>query len=207
MSETVPLSYATAAQARAYVAAVLARPVPAGRAPRVYLITAPGLVQTPGWPKLRPAITAQLPGAELLDFADVFGPKPGKVHVTDRVPQIIAGCDGALVVPRRYRRTDGAFGFLVGDAATDEAERLTAAGLPVLVLMTRGMAAWPDVRTRPIPGARRLDLDLPAPLPAGRVLPTLAASYRALGVSLPPPPRPRPVPAARFTAAGGAPMR
>ena len=185
-----PATYATAEQARAYIAALAARP-PLQAPGRVYLIHAPSLNKSAAWPKLLPAVTAKLPGAELLGFADVFG-KPGTlVSLEDRIPRILAAADGALVIPRQVKADPPR--WLLGYAAAQEARALVAAGRPVLVLTRNGLAAWPDVRARPAdePHSRWLQMELDLPWQPDRPLPTLAASCRALGIPAPTPRPPR----------------
>jgi len=192
-----PLSYATADEARAYMARVLARPVPAAP-PRVYLIMPPAL-RGSSWAALRPAIAATMRGAELLEHGDVFGPEP--IPVEDRVPRIAEAASAALVIPYQFRVPGAELRYLMGYSARREARALVARGLPVLVFTPSGLAAWPDVRTRsarpPHPPWLTLEVDMPGAAP--RPLPTVIASMRAIGLPAPKvrrAPRPRPAEAA-----------
>jgi len=210
-----PASYATADQARAYVAGVLSRPAPAVP-PRVYLIVRPKLfADKERWAKIGPALRAKLPGAELVTYRDLFGRQ--QRPAAERVEGIEAECAGAVVVPFVSRWPDLPVRYLIGYAGRLEADELCAAGVPVLVFTPRGMAAWPDVLVQPAgeplpPPHLSQELFLPE-LP-DRPLPTVAASYRAMGLSLPAPRKPRRstsasasarpvVPAARMLAAAG----
>jgi hypothetical protein len=68
-----------------------------------------------------------------------------------------------------------------------EVEAFTVAGRPVVVFTGARVAAWPDCRTRPAPRPRYKTaprvLDVPGR--SARLLPTLDASLRALGVDGP----------------------
>jgi hypothetical protein len=198
-----PVSYATAEAARAYVKRVLARP-PAKAPGSVYVICVPGLPRSAAWPSVSEALGKLLPGAQLLTFDDIY-PASAADGLTDaarravlhppleaRVERIAATARGAVVVPRKaLHRETGEQRYLLGYSARMEAEGLIALGLPVLVLAPGGPLGWPDVRVHaaPPPASPRLamEIDVPAPPAAGVVLPTVAASYQALGL-----PRPRP---------------
>lgn len=189
--QAAPPTYATAEQARAYVARVLARPAPSSPAP-VYLIAPTDLRKSAAWPRIAPALAALLPGCRLAGFHDVWaGLAPGTAPDVDtRIERIAAEFGGALVIPRRVNPEGLPPRYLLGYAARAEAEQLAARGLPVLVLAPRaGLVAWPDVRVHPAaapaPTWYPLELDMPAPGP-GTTLPTVAASYRALGLGRPP---------------------
>jgi hypothetical protein len=188
-----PLTYGTAEGAREYVAAVLARRVPAGAAARLYLIAAPTLRKSPAFGPLAATLANRMPGAVLVQYRDLFGHPARQPHVTERVDLIAAECAGAVVVPVRYSRPGSASQYFIGPAAADEANRLAGLGVPVLVLAPDDMAAWPDVALRELPPDEprlrhtRYEVMMPARSP--RPLPTVAASYRALGIA---PPRPQP---------------
>jgi hypothetical protein len=191
VTDAAPPSYATRDEARAYTARVLARPPRPGPV-RVYLIASPWLRKRESWPALHRAATGALHGAELLEFADVFG--KGRVAVEKRVPRIAEAAHAALVLPRAVHAPDEPVRYLIGYAAAAEARELAALGVPVLVFAPGGLAAWPDVRTHaaaePHPFWLAVELDMPA-LPA-EPLPTVAAAFRAIGLPPPRPPRPRP---------------
>lgn len=187
----MPPSYATAEQARAYVARVLSRPRP--KPPRVYLIAPAGSQKSRAWPKVMRVVRALLRGAEAIDYHQMFPHSDSGLE--DRVARIAAELSGALVITRRW--TDNATGapprYLTGYAARQEADALAELGVPVLVLAPGGTVAWPDVRAHRAEGTPRwlpIEIDLPAP-PPGAILPTVAASYRALGIAPPRPAKPR----------------
>lgn len=187
-------SYATRAEADAYVRRVLARPPAAWPAP-VYVIAAPTLTRAEAWPALVAAVRALLPGCELLGYAEVFTPaeQAHGVPVADRIKRIAQAARGAVVLAR-VSATNSPTGrprHLIGYSARLEAEGLLAAGLPVLVLVPGGLITWADVRAHPAaPPASMfnpIELDIPEAPSRGVILPTVAASYRVLGL-----PRPRP---------------
>lgn len=210
MSDRAPVSYAAADEARAYVARVLSRP-PASSPASVYVIAVPSLPRSPAWPVVAEALGKLLPGAGLLTFTDVFAaaapaegrPAPLAPGVEERIPRIAGQARGAVVIPRKVRHPEtGARRYLLGYAARLEAEGLLSLGLPVLVLVPGGLVGWPDVRVHAAPPPASpwvpLELDMPEPPPEGITLPTVAASYRALGLGRPrpwrPPRAPRPAP-------------
>jgi hypothetical protein len=163
----------------------------------VYLIAAARSQKSAAWPKIMRAVRAKLPGAEVTHYHEFFPSGDGGVDA--RVARIAAELSGALVIAQRWTDQDtGTVRYLLGYAARQEADALAALGVPVLVLTPETVAAWPDVRVRPAENAPRwlpVEMDMPAP-PRGALLPTVAASYRALGIA-PPGPRPAPRPAKR----------
>jgi hypothetical protein len=206
-----PASYATRDEARVYVARVLWHPPPDGPAP-VYLIHPSGLDASPAWGKIMLSLERLLPGCPLLTFRDVFtrertaaeagpGKKPAILRVPpveERIPLIAAAARGAVVLPRTTRNAapEGARRprYLLGYAARLEALGLIAACRAVLVLAPGGLVAWPDVRVHPagegVGHRNPLEIDMPEAPRGGIVLPTVAASYRALGLGRPRPWRP-----------------
>lgn len=187
---STPPSYATADEARAYVARLAARPRPPRPAP-VYLIAPSSMLKSAPWPRLRYAVGELLPGCPLLEFGDVFGGEfPG---AEDRIPAIAERAAGAVVIPRTVPG-DAGLRYLIGYAARLEASALAGMGRAVLVFAPGGMLAWPDVRVRkgkpPVPAFSPFEVDLPPIPPGGVLLPTVAASYRALGLADPAPRRP-----------------
>jgi hypothetical protein len=194
VSHPAPASYATREHAAAYVRRVLARPPAEAPAP-VYLIVSPTLTRAEAWPKLLEAVRRLLPGCELLTYAEVFTPaeQAEGVPVADRIKRIASAARGAVVLARvsATNSPTGRRRYLLGYSARLEAEGVLAAGLPVLVLAPGGLVAWPDVRVHPaappVATHNPIELDMPEPPREGVILPTVAASYRALGL-----PRPRP---------------
>ena len=189
----MPASFASESAARAYIARVLARPRPPSP-PRVYLIVYPKLrANAERWERLEPALRATMRGAELVGYREVFGRR--QRDADERIVGIAASCAGALVVPYASRWPDLPVRYLIGYPARLEAEGLMRAGLPVLVFGPRGLAAWPDVLVRPagepLPPSH-LSIELIMPDLAEAPLPTVAASFRALGLEAPPGPRRQP---------------
>jgi len=183
-----PLSYASEAEARAYVARLVGRPPRPGRV-RVYLIAPPVMTgrRRGVLPKLLPALAALLPGAELLGYGDVFGNERPHPTPPERVARLAAEVSGAVVLPRAWHDGPPPPRYQLGDAARAEAEGLAALGVPVLVLTGSGLCAWPDIRVVPAPEPhpRRSPWLAELPAPGVVVLPTVAASYRALGLPAP----------------------
>lgn len=216
MNDRTPVSYATADEARAYVMRVLSRP-PAKAPASVYVIASPTLYGSPAWPAIAEALDTLLPGAGLLTFNDVFPPgavpaevvreaRAAALHppVQQRVPRIAERVRGAVVIPRKSVPPGASSPrYLLGYAASLEAAGLFALGLPVLVFAPGGMLAWPDVRAHPAvephPSYATVELDVPPAPPQGVLLPTVAASYRALGL-----PRPRPRRPPKLASSAGA---
>jgi hypothetical protein len=191
-----PASYATRDQAAAYVSRVLARRPPTSPAP-VYLIAAPALMYAAPWSRLLGVLAKLLPGCELLAYRDVFTPaeQAAGIALEARLERITRAAGGAVVVPSTTRPDEhGRRLYRLGYAARLEAEGVLAAGRPVLVLAPGGLVAWPDVRVHAATGRHSifapLELDMPEAPPRGVVLPTVAASYRALGLGRPKPWRP-----------------
>lgn len=181
-----PVSYATRDDAAAYVVR-LADPVPpVDPAAPVYLIAAPFDRESDWWRYLVGVVARLLPGPALVAWEGV----PSAHGITDpaaRSAALVALHRGAVVVPHRLSsdRRRGDRRRLIGRAAQREAESFAAAGRPVLVTTGRRLVAWPDVNrvkaTAPYPGVWPIEIGLPAPPPAP--LPTMAASFRALGLS------------------------
>jgi hypothetical protein len=188
----LPPSYATADEARAYVARVLSRRVPKSPEgnPRLYLIAPAGSPKSPPWPNLLKVARAKFPRAELADYHEVW-PARNDGGVDARVERIAAEFSGALVLCRQFTVSSGEILHLLGYAARQEADKLAALGVPVLVLAPSGIVTWADCRAWANPDPPPwlpITVDMPE-VPEGRTLPTVAASYRALGIA---PPGPRP---------------
>ena len=186
-----PPSWATAGEARAYVAAVLGRAQARGAQPArpaVYLICPPAMSGRRGnLRSLLPALRSLLPGAELLTYADVFAAEGRALQVPERVARLAAEVSGAVVLPRQWRKPGGPERAVIGEAARAEALGLVALGVPVLVFAGAALVAWPDVRLVEAPSGRPPRFPWLVELPAGSgvILPTLAASYRAMGLAEP----------------------
>lgn len=181
-------SYASAQEARAYVARVLARPRPASP-PRIYVIASAQAPQSAAWPTVMRAARAKFPGCELANYYEVFRQSDRGL---DHRLGVIAEFAAALVITRPWADlATGRRSHVLGYGARQEADALTRLGMPVLVLTPSGLAAWPDVRVRPAEGTPSylpIEVQMPAGAPPPGLLPTVAASYRALGIA---PPRPR----------------
>lgn len=200
MSEIVvnrPITYATAEQAKAYVTAVQRRPVAHLTDRSAYVITHPGKSAEP----MIPVAARLMPGVRLVRYGMIFPGAPVP-DAAERAEEIERKCTGAIVLPSR-QGSKGAFRFLLGHAATTEANALASMGVPVLVLGPGGLIAWPDAGRPGIlsvgPGQpSRTVLELPARPPDVRLLPTLLVSLRVLGIA-PPVTVPAPV---KFAPAG-----
>jgi hypothetical protein len=171
------VTYCTEARARAYVADVLADPL--GHGP-VYVIVAPAVRESAGWPELAAGLAALLPGVGLCWWGHPsLAVEPGP-ELGSRLARAYRGA--VLVIPRvppDMRRP-------VGPAAMVEAAAFRAAGRPVLAFTGRRLVAWPDVRAHWLPAHERpRGVGAWAAIPAApsRPLPTLAASLRALGIT------------------------
>jgi hypothetical protein len=198
--EARPPSYATADAARAYVSAILAA-APSAPAGPVYVATHPGPR------KRRRALQARLadvlPGADLAGWLDLpaetlaalAAPAAPGTRPAMRSAYLAATHPGLVVVAVKVGGSR-----VVGPGILAEVAAFTAQARPVLVFTGRRLVAWVDCRVRPVPAptsAVAAWLDVPAETPA--VLPTVAASCRALGLGLPVDPPRRPMLAGRQT--------
>jgi hypothetical protein len=175
-----PVTYGTEQAARAYVTRILAA---APSAPRgaVYITVSPAVRTSDMWPELAAALAALLPGIRFRHWGNLAAagiePGPG-------LGARLAAAHRAVIVAVPRMGTEGR--RPVGPGALAEASAFRSAGRPVLAFTGRRLVAWPDVRVRPVPAARRPSgiagwADVPGTPPSP--LPTLHASLRVLGIT------------------------
>ena len=168
-----PVSYATRAQARAYVTSLTRTQ---STAP-VYLIASPAARDSYRWPRWTAELAELLPGFELItwrDLPDSFTGVPGG----QRPARLASTLRAAIVLPDKHQGRRW-----IGRTAAAEARAFLEAGKPVLAYAEGRLSAWPDCRL----ARRRADapkftpLEVLIPAAAPRPLPTLDASLRILG--------------------------
>jgi hypothetical protein len=182
-----PVTYASADDARGYVAAVLGA-APAAPDGPAYVAIPPAVVMSERWPILRPVLAGLLPGVPLTEWADLDAEtRAGLGSRATRTAYLAATCRALVVVA--LRRPDMRREVTPGVLA--EVAAFTAQARPVLAFTGRRLVAWPDCRTRPPRDdgprhrVRQAAAMLDVPAAPDRPLPTLAASLRVLGVEDP----------------------
>lgn len=168
-----PVSYATAAQARAYVGSLVPGP---GGAP-VYLIASPAVRKGDRWARWTAELEKLLPGLKLITWRELPENFTG-IPAAERPARLARALRGAIVLPdKRHGRR------WIGHVAAAEARAFAAAGKPVLVYAEGRLSAWPDCRLvedqADAPKFTPVEVLIPAEAPC--MLPTLNASLRALG--------------------------
>lgn len=181
----IPLAtYATAAQQRAYIAAM--KKIRAARKPgepvRVYICVAPQIAQRVQWDERLAKIRHRLPGVELVQFGDVFTPE----NYAEKWPELAPTFDGLVVVGMTKRGSDSHV-YRLGETARLEVIDFVKAGKPVLLHARRyGLIPFVDCKIRRVGEARlRTKVTIPAGWDPQDYEPTLQAARRAL--------RPRPI--------------
>ncbi|MFE7805888.1 hypothetical protein ACFU51_14725 [Streptomyces sp. NPDC057430] len=172
-------TYATAAQQRAYIAAM--KKIREGRKTgdpvRVYVCAAPYIARRPQWHERLAKIQHRLPGVELLQFADLFTTDT----YTEKWPETVAELDGMVVVGAT-RHGASARVHRLGRTARLEVIDFVKAGKPVL-LHARGLGLVPfvDCRIHRVGGeVLRTKVTVPAGWDPKDYEPTLQAALRAL---------------------------
>jgi hypothetical protein len=172
-----PASYASESRARRYVES-LTRTGP--RSGPLYLTVNPVLRNNPKiWPVLLRTVRGLMPGIEFRLWSQI-ATKAGET-TTERIGYVVGQHRGCVLIGARH------YGMLrIGPVAHAESTAFAAAGKPVFVFTGARLIAWPDCQVIKIPAGKRPDARtaayvlLPARPPA--TLPTLAASFHALGI-------------------------
>jgi hypothetical protein len=177
-------TYATAAQQRAYIAAMkrIREGRRAGDPVRVYICAAPHIARRVQWEQRLAKIAHRLPGAELLQFDDLFTPE----NYADKWRQEAAGFDGMVVVGSTKRGANGHV-YRLGETARLEVIDMVKAGKPVL-LHAKGLGLIPfvDCKIHRVGGQRlRTKITVPDDWNPADYEPTLRAALRALRPRIP----------------------
>jgi hypothetical protein len=174
-----PVTYATAAQQRAYIAAM--DKIRDARKPsdsvRVYISAPPLIAQRPQWTQRLAKIRHRLPGVELLQFGDLFTPETYEKQWKEVSPTF----DG-LVVVGIAKRGPNSHVYRVGDVARLEVIDIVKTGRPVL-FHARGLGLVPfvDCKIHRVGKERlRMKVTVPAGWDPKDYEPTLQAALRAL---------------------------
>jgi hypothetical protein len=179
-ADILPATYATAAQQRAYVAAM--EKIRAARKPgdpvRVYVCASPHIARRPQWDERLAKIRHRLPGVELLQFDDVFTPE----NYAQKWKELAPTFDGLVVVGPTKRGANGHV-YLLGEVARLEVIDIVKTGKPVLLHARRyGLIPFVDCKIHRVGTPERLRTKVTAP--AGwdpkDYEPTLQAALRAL---------------------------
>ncbi|MEU0031702.1 hypothetical protein [Streptomyces sp. NPDC006335] len=174
-----PVTYATAAQQRAYIAAM--GKIRDARKPsdsvRVYISVPPLIAQRPQWTQRLAKIRHRLPGVELLQFGDLFTPE----NYAEQWQEISPTFDG-LVVVGVAKRGPSSHVYRLGEVARLEVIDIVKTGRPVL-LHARGLGLVPfvDCKIHRVGNERlRTKVTVPAGWDPKDYEPTLQAALRAL---------------------------
>jgi hypothetical protein len=180
-ADDIPLAtYATAKQQRAYIEAM--GRFRTARKPddpvRVYVCVPPNMAQLPSWEQRLKRIQHRLPGAQLLQFPDLFTPE----NYAEKWPEISPTFDGMVVVAPTKRGASQGYVYRLGEVARLEVIDVVKTGRPVL-LHARGLGLIPfvDCKIHRI-GIEKLrtKVTVPAGWDPRDYEPTLHAALRAL---------------------------
>lgn len=177
----IPLAtYATAAQQRAYIAAM--KKIRASRVPgvpvRVYVCASPHIAQRRRWDLRLAKIQHRLPGVELVQFSDLFTPENYGQEWKNASPTF----DGIVVVGHTKR--GGAHGnvYRLGEIARLEVIDMVKAGKPVLLHAPgSGLVPFVDCKIHRVGEERlRTKVTIPGGWDPKDYEPTLQAALGAL---------------------------
>ncbi|MFI1177840.1 hypothetical protein [Streptomyces melanogenes] len=180
-AEDIPLAtYATAKQQRAYIEAMrrIGKARKPGEPVRVYISVPPALVQRPGWHQRRGKIQHRLPGAQLLQFDDLFTPE----NYAETWPQLSPSLDGMVVVAPTKRGALQGSVYRLGEVGRLEVIDFVKTGRPVL-LHARGLGLIPfvDCKVHRVGDEKlRTKVTVPSGWDPHDYEPTLQAALRAL---------------------------
>jgi hypothetical protein len=172
-------TYATAAQQRAYIAAMkkIREGRKVGDPVRVYICAAPHIAHRTQWEQRLAKIRHRLPGAQLLQFDDLFTPET----YAEQWKQEAAGFDGMVVVGSTKRGANGHV-YRLGETARLEVIDMVKAGKPVLIhAKGLGLIPFVDCKIHRVGGERlRTKVTVPDDWNPADYEPTLRAALRAL---------------------------
>ncbi|WP_371540759.1 hypothetical protein OG217_37260 (plasmid) [Streptomyces sp. NBC_01023] len=174
------VTYATAAQQRAYIAAM--KQIHADRkvgAPvRVYICAAPQIARRRQWDERLAKIRHRLPGVELLQFSDVFTAD----NYRDAWPQLAPTFDGLVVVGSTKRSGGQGHVYRLGETARLEVIDIVRVGRPVLLhAKGAGLIPFVDCKINRVgDDVLRTKVTIPDAWDPKDYEPTLQAALRAL---------------------------
>lgn len=173
-------TYATAAQQRAYIAAMkkIRAERKIGDPVRVYVCADPNIAGRWQWDERLAKISHRLPGVELLQFADVFTPD----NYRETWPQVAATFDGMVVVGSTKRPGGQGTVYRLGKTARLEVIDIVKTGRPVLLhAKGRGLIPLVDCKINRVGGeVLRTKVTVPDAWDPADYEPTLRAALRAL---------------------------
>lgn len=178
-TDTPLATYATAAQQRAYIAAM--KKIRAARKPgepvRVYVCASPHIARRRQWEERLAKIRHRLPGVELVQFEDVFTPE----NYTEKWKDLAPTFDGLVVVGATKRGLKGHV-YRLGEVARLEVIDIVKAGKPVLLHARKfGLVPFVDCKIHRVGEDRlRTKVTVPDGWDPGDYEPTLQAALRAL---------------------------
>ncbi|MFG3517589.1 hypothetical protein [Streptomyces bobili] len=175
-----PVTYATAAQQRAYIAAMqrIRDARHPGEPVRVYISAPPLIAQRPQWPERLAKIRNRLPGVELLQFGDLFTPE----NYEDQWHEMAPNFDG-LVVVGVTKRGPHSHVYRLGEVARLEVIDMVKTGRPVLLHARKyGLVPFVDCKIHRVgtPERLRTKVTIPAGWDPKDYEPTLNAALGAL---------------------------
>ncbi|MGK3110610.1 hypothetical protein [Streptomyces sp. WAC05858] len=172
-------TYATAAQQRAYIAAM--KKIRAARKPgepvRVYVCASPHIARRRQWDERLAKIRHRLPGVELVQFGDVFTPE----DYAEKWPLLSPTFDGMVVVGTTKRGPQGHV-YRLGEVARLEVIDIVKTGRPVLLhARSYGLIPFVDCKIHRVGEEKlRTKVTVPDGWDPKDYEPTLQAALRAL---------------------------
>ncbi|GAA2359276.1 hypothetical protein GCM10010246_56650 [Streptomyces cuspidosporus] len=172
-------TYATAAQQRAYIAAMkkIRQARKPGEPVRVYVCASPHIARRRHWDERLAKIRHRLPGVQLVQFDDVFTPE----NYTEKWPELSPTFDGMVVVGTPKRGLQGHV-YRLGEVARLEVIDLVKTGRPVLLHARRyGLIPFVDCKIHRVgENILRTKVTVPDGWDPSDYEPTLQAALRAL---------------------------